>query len=498
MTRGRTVLCLILCLAAGGAAGWGAIWYVDDNTCPAIGTGTLGNPYCSIQTAIDLAQPGDTVRVAEGRYTAKLTRPLTTQAPVLPNPATAIVFMRDQVHLEGAGAGKSILDAGGQDRVAILENVGAGTRFQGFTVTGGDTTSRVGDGGGLLILYGAPVITHNTIMGNRAFYGGGMEVLYAAPEIQDNVITGNAAGNDLESGTGGGIDVAFECSPVITHNLITGNYVHGSGGGLALYETDAVVESNRIEGNVAELHGGGVFSAPTANGVTSAADLLGNVISMNVARSGHGGGVFASEDTGMELNTISHNRAMLGDGGGVLTLGPKGISLSDNIIDHNGAVSGGGVFFDPTSSPAVTGNDVVANLPAEFGGALDPSGTQGNESVDPLMINVPDFVADVQVDRFSNLVVATDGEPTRQFALGDVVEYGDDGIPRIVTQIKTAVGVPLIKLVTDPWITENDIVPHPVVLRRWGANPSIRENFGVRANSPIVDATGNGTKAPTL
>src|SRR5688572_15882850 len=66
------VVTLSLMLAFGLAGVWvgavGTTRYVDDNTCPQTGTGTLANPYCRIQDAICPAVAGDTVSVAPGTY----------------------------------------------------------------------------------------------------------------------------------------------------------------------------------------------------------------------------------------------------------------------------------------------------------------------------------------------------------------------------------------------------------------------------------------------
>lgn len=45
------------------------IWFVDDDNCPGPGSGTLADPFCKIQDAVDAAAPGDMISVRQGIYT---------------------------------------------------------------------------------------------------------------------------------------------------------------------------------------------------------------------------------------------------------------------------------------------------------------------------------------------------------------------------------------------------------------------------------------------
>jgi parallel beta-helix repeat protein len=193
-----------------------------------------------------------------------------------------------------------------------------------------------GAGGGIMLRTGEVAkITRNTITGNRSPYGGGIEVETngAGPTIAANVIRGNSAPTSQPgSGSGGGIAVFGQSTPLIQGNAIYSNAATVFGGGIVLAEgSRSLVTSNNIAGN-------------------------------------------------------QQTSTTLGGGGGIYE-GNSDSQIWNNVVRGNSAHSGGGLCFSGTGSwvvlnNTVVGNNVTATGTSAYGGGLFVGGkTTGKTSI---------------------------------------------------------------------------------------------------------------------
>ena len=161
--------------------------------------GTLANPYNTIGEGLAVANPGDTVQVANGTYSEAVTIP-------------------PGVTLQGAGQTQTTINATGQGKSAVtMTGTGLSPRtvLRGFTVRGGAGTDLAGNpvfntdaiGGGGVLLSGDGLVENNRITANNLagtrpnFFGAGIYVTTGEPTITGNLITGNHA-DQTNAGTG--------------------------------------------------------------------------------------------------------------------------------------------------------------------------------------------------------------------------------------------------------------------------------------------------------
>jgi hypothetical protein len=236
---------------------------------------------CTLRAAIQEADAGSgatTVRVPAGRFRLSIA-PFPEAGSLLDMDASnGDLDISGRVDITGAGAGRTIIDGGGVDRV-FETGVLATVHLSDLTVTGGDATANgsqeidlgggilnkgaitldrvelaanTADGGGGMFSIPAtsPVIRDSLIVGNHAFSGGGLRldsggtitnttitqnVLLASPPdaIQHKPVAIVIALVDEISGWGGGIDHRGGGDVSIINSTITDNHALKGGGGLA-------------------------------------------------------------------------------------------------------------------------------------------------------------------------------------------------------------------------------------------------------------------------
>jgi len=201
-------------------------------------------------------------------------------------------------------------------------------------------------GGGMLISRFDKVVVSNCLFDSNMQSGGG----WYPPE-------------------GGPAIYAYNASPIVTNSTFTNN--SGSKGSAVGCVTcpNAIISNNVFSNNRGAF--GAIVYASNSNGIIS-----GNVISNNVATWG-GGGILidnalvgGSSSPRVENNIIIHNDAPIG--GGIYCLTNANPVLINNTIAYNSATSGGGIYFENNSdgisinsilfgNTATTGNQVFVN-----------------------------------------------------------------------------------------------------------------------------------------
>jgi hypothetical protein len=352
-----------------------------------------GGCYTTIQAAVNDADSGDTIRVAEGEYHERVT-------------------MAKSLILQGGWnttftgwnwtAFRTTIDADGLGSVIYIDGTSTPvtTTIEGFYITDGDASSFLGWGGGILARgsWGNPgliSIRNNYISENIACrldacqgYGGGIMIYSNHSIIENNAILNNTARSDGRgSGQGGGIAIwGFPTDATLYGNVIeyntavistTGEYSTGDGGGLWSGTSGEVVAThNWIRENVAAEKGQGF-----GGGVYSAGNLYDNEIISNTASvdgPGYGGGVYAYYTPDFHDNLVKGNVASQngsGSGGGIYALYLR--DARGNTIWNNRATNGGGVYFEEYPGEQKFYNNLVARNTADGLNTSLPEGGGG-------------------------------------------------------------------------------------------------------------------------
>jgi parallel beta-helix repeat protein len=329
-------------------------------------------PCATVQHAVDVAAPGDEIRVATETYTGVSARSGITQMVYLSKTVTIRGSYSSDFSRWNPESYPTTLNAQGQGRVFYIAGDISPT-LEGLRITGGDASGLGGSsffiidaGGGVCIITATAVLSGNTIFNNRATHfgssrgwGGGVYLESSRAIIRGNTIRDNTT-EDFNIGAGGnrrfGGGLFLFLSPAkLSNNTISGNLAYASGGGVYLLLSPATLNDNTIQGNRAEYYGGGVYLD------NSAATLTRNLINDNTAGIYGGGGIsLFFSPTELSDNTIVDNHADSWVGGGVF-LDHSDVTLSDTTITSNTARYGGGGLYLDASHATLNRNTVQGN-----------------------------------------------------------------------------------------------------------------------------------------
>jgi len=355
----RCLLGLALCLVLSPLA-VGKIIYVDDDATGANNGSSWEEAYRYLQDALtdanDSPKPIE-IRVAQGVYTPDRGN------GYVRGDKQAKFFLKNGITLKGGFAGseadnpnarnwrtyKTVLsgDLGGNDE-RRLENFkensdhviwciegDATAVLDGFTITGGYATDRIG--GGLLNYLASPTIERCVFFDNYASQGGGMANRHSSPTVTACTFTGNYAPLG-----GGGMYNTDQSHPIVQSCVFHDNFTRYLGGG-GMYSgasnptvTDCFFVRNRAP------FGGGMYNV-AANPVISNCTFSHNwVPSWGAGMQNEGGARPTVTNCILWGNTPDQMRTFSGSGGTVI------VTYSNVQGGHPGQ---GNIDVDPLLTP---------------------------------------------------------------------------------------------------------------------------------------------------
>jgi predicted outer membrane repeat protein len=352
----------VLALSQASTARAGGPWYVspsgDDSDCLSWATACK-----TIDRALGKISPGDTVNVAAGVYTEN-------------------VYIAEDVIIQGAGAGNTVIDG---NRSGPTIEVG---RYKALTISGVTVRNgyRSGSGGGIYVRRDCTVqVTDVTIFDNvTTAEGGGIYMNYLSTVTLSNttVISNSAAQNgggissDDPDGTltiidstisdnaagwhGGGI---YQRAGTLTidGSSIISNTAEDKGGGIAKDYGVMTIRKSVIADNTAVDWGGGIYAADSTATIEDCT-MHGNRLT---GADSKGGGIFSNAKMTLNSVTVAGNTS-LDDGGGIHS--QNSMTLTNVTVSGNTSADGGGILHTSTYTMSLLNCTIVSNTISAGGG----------------------------------------------------------------------------------------------------------------------------------
>jgi Right handed beta helix region len=347
---GLALALLWLCPALPARADPGARYVATTGNDADNGCTDPGNPCATLQHAIDVADPGDEIRVAGGDYTRVGT------LAVIAKELNIVGGFAPDFGSHDPALYLTVLDAGWGGPVIRIASAGDVTLLY-LTLTRGQGVSCPegwGDcGGGIyavntILHVGQCLITNNVASRTGPAFGGGVYVynrIGLLNEFWDNQIVSNTA-SMTDTGWGGGL------------------YLEAAG----TYLSAASVTGNAFERNTASTagwgQGGGLY-------LTGYADISHNLFHDNHANRGPGG---------------------VGEAGGLYLWDIHGATLDanrflGNIASDTGAGYGGAIYGKAGVVMTMTNNLLAGNHASAEGGAMRLSTWDPSRRIEGVLVN---------------------------------------------------------------------------------------------------------------
>ena len=304
-----------------------------------------GTIYGSVQLAVGLALPGDTVQVdgtCRGVNNYQIT-PLQT--------VTQTLAITQSITLDGdwnyVSPMTATLDAGGSGRVLYIASGPAVTVTNIMLRNGAGDGAGLVNGGGAVLNTGDLALTNAALAENSGTQGG---AVYNEGDLHLRSLV-------VYSSTASSGGALFQAAGTALVELSTfrHNQAAASGGALHHNGGELQLDGNRLFGNTAPA-GGGIYLTA---GPATLADIWNNFIYDNQASDG--GGLFNNNSSGrIYHNSLIHNLAT-GSGAGLYNAGGSP-DIRNNILDTN---FGTGLHVN-SGSPTADYNNVYGNTAGNY------------------------------------------------------------------------------------------------------------------------------------
>jgi len=294
-------------------------------------TGDCGSAspcYSKIQEAVDAAESGDLIKVAQGTYTST---------------ALEVVYIDKALSISG---GYSVADWSQPHPVTQTTTIEAGS--------GGNRGVYIAGTSALTI-----TLSNLTIHGaSKNSDGAGIHIVSGTIHMQNLIISGNTVGT-YSGNRGGGVYMA-DGNLIVDESTFVGNTA--TYGGAIYFSGDTVlIQDCRFEGNVGGYGGGGIFAS------AQTVDISSSVFEDNDAPSnptGGGGAYVSARLVDVTANEFRANQALYGGG---LKASGMDVTVSGNLFQGNSCNGGGGGANLSGSALIVTANTFAHNVASTSG-----------------------------------------------------------------------------------------------------------------------------------